>query len=145
VEGLWGQSRSQPTNREFIDFLEALQEMPWSWRNNPQGGEIAVPLAVNAESRSRHGSAGREEALRVFFIVEIPLLAKAMKPESSPRRHGATENSNILLKRRGMKEAMRLPTLHKSGEVWATRQSSSYHYQFFPTILGSICALVLLI
>ena len=37
------------TNREFIDFLEALQEMPWSWRNKAQGDEIAVPLTVNAE------------------------------------------------------------------------------------------------
>ena len=30
------------TNREFIDFLEALQEMPWSWRNKTQGGELTV-------------------------------------------------------------------------------------------------------
>jgi hypothetical protein len=37
------------TNREFIDFLEALQEMPWSWRNKAQGGEITLPLTVNAE------------------------------------------------------------------------------------------------
>ena len=36
------------TNREFIDFLEALQEMPWSWRNKAQGG-VAVPLKVNAD------------------------------------------------------------------------------------------------
>ena len=28
------------TNREFIDFLEALQEMPWSWRNKAQEGKI---------------------------------------------------------------------------------------------------------
>jgi len=37
------------TNREFIDFLEALQEMPWSWRNKTQGGEVTLPLTVNAE------------------------------------------------------------------------------------------------
>jgi len=37
------------TNREFIDFLEALQEMPWSWRNKTQGGVLADPLTVNAE------------------------------------------------------------------------------------------------
>jgi hypothetical protein len=37
------------TNREFIDFLEALQEMPWNWRNKAQGGELTVPLMVNAE------------------------------------------------------------------------------------------------
>ena len=38
------------TNREFIDFLEALQGMPWSWRNiKTQGGEVTVPLTVNAE------------------------------------------------------------------------------------------------
>ena len=28
------------TNREFIDFLEALQEMPWSWRNKAQEAEL---------------------------------------------------------------------------------------------------------
>jgi hypothetical protein len=28
------------TNREFIDFLEALQEMGWSFRNKAQGGVI---------------------------------------------------------------------------------------------------------
>jgi hypothetical protein len=37
------------TNREFIDFLEALQEMPWNWRNKAQGGELTLPLTVNAE------------------------------------------------------------------------------------------------
>jgi hypothetical protein len=37
------------TNREFIDFLEALQEMPWSWRNRTQGSEFTVPLTENAE------------------------------------------------------------------------------------------------
>jgi hypothetical protein len=34
------------TNREFIDFLEALQEMPWSGRNKIQGGELTVPLTA---------------------------------------------------------------------------------------------------
>jgi hypothetical protein len=28
------------TNREFIDFLEALQEMPWSWRNRLQEAKL---------------------------------------------------------------------------------------------------------
>ena len=37
------------SNREFIDFLEALQEMPRSWLNKTQGGEVTVPLRVNAE------------------------------------------------------------------------------------------------
>ena len=37
------------TNREFIDFLEALQDMPWSWRNRAQGGELTVPRMVNAK------------------------------------------------------------------------------------------------
>ena len=36
-------------NREFIDFLESLKEMPWSWRNKVQGGEVTVPLTVSAE------------------------------------------------------------------------------------------------
>jgi hypothetical protein len=35
-------------NRQFIDFLESLKEMPWSWRNKAQGGEFTVPLTVNA-------------------------------------------------------------------------------------------------
>jgi hypothetical protein len=26
-----------------------LQEMPWSWRNKTQGGELTVPLTVNVE------------------------------------------------------------------------------------------------
>jgi hypothetical protein len=37
------------TNREFIDFLESLQEMPWSWRSKAQGGAVAVSAAVSAE------------------------------------------------------------------------------------------------
>jgi len=37
------------TNREFIDFLEALQEMPWSWRNKAQRGDSTAPRTVNAE------------------------------------------------------------------------------------------------
>jgi hypothetical protein len=36
-------------NREFIDFLESLKEMPWSWRNKAQGSEFTVPLTVNAK------------------------------------------------------------------------------------------------
>jgi hypothetical protein len=34
---------------EFIDFLESLKEMPWNRRNKAQGGELTVPLTVNAE------------------------------------------------------------------------------------------------
>ena len=34
---------------EFIDFLEALQTMPWSYRNKAQGGALAVPLTVSAK------------------------------------------------------------------------------------------------
>lgn len=37
------------SNREFIDFLESLQEMPWSWRSKAQEGEVAVSAAVRAE------------------------------------------------------------------------------------------------
>jgi hypothetical protein len=37
------------TNREFIDFLESLQEMPWSWRSKAQEGAVAVSAAVSAE------------------------------------------------------------------------------------------------
>ena len=36
-------------NREFIDFLESLKEMPWSWRNKAQACEFIVPLTVSAE------------------------------------------------------------------------------------------------
>jgi len=36
-------------NREFIDFLESLREMPWSWRNKAQACEFTVPLTVGAE------------------------------------------------------------------------------------------------
>lgn len=37
------------TNREFIDFLESLQEMPWSCRSKAQEGAVAVSAAVSAE------------------------------------------------------------------------------------------------
>jgi hypothetical protein len=37
------------TNREFIDFLEALQEMPWSRRSRTQGDAAVLPAAVSAE------------------------------------------------------------------------------------------------
>ena len=39
-------------NREFIDFLESLKEMPWSWRNQAQGCKFTVPLTVSAEQGS---------------------------------------------------------------------------------------------
>jgi hypothetical protein len=60
-EGMWLGSRSgippfakaakdgAPTGWEFINFLEALQEMPWSWRNRAREGELTVPLTVSAE------------------------------------------------------------------------------------------------
>jgi len=37
------------TNREFIDLLESLQEMPWSCRSKAQEGAVAVSAAVTAE------------------------------------------------------------------------------------------------
>ena len=33
------------SNREFIDYLESLEQMPWSWRCKPQRGALAVPAA----------------------------------------------------------------------------------------------------
>lgn len=60
------------TNREFIEFLEALQEMPWSWRNKTQEGETHRPANGERRVRSRHGSAGSEYALRAFFAKLDP-------------------------------------------------------------------------
>jgi hypothetical protein len=37
------------TNREFIDFLESLEQMPWSKRSKAQEGVLAVSTAVSAE------------------------------------------------------------------------------------------------
>jgi hypothetical protein len=37
------------TNREFIDFLEALQAMPWSRRGKAQGDALAVPASKRSE------------------------------------------------------------------------------------------------
>jgi hypothetical protein len=37
------------SNREFIDFLESLEQMPWSRRSKAQGGALAVPTAGSAE------------------------------------------------------------------------------------------------
>jgi len=33
---------------EFIDFLEALETMPWSYRNKARSGALAVPITVSA-------------------------------------------------------------------------------------------------
>lgn len=38
------------SNREFIDFLESLEQMPWSQRRKAQGDALAVP-AGNAPNR----------------------------------------------------------------------------------------------
>lgn len=37
------------SNREFIDFLESLEQMPWSRRNKAQRGALAVPAAESAK------------------------------------------------------------------------------------------------
>ena len=37
------------SNREFIDFLESLEQMPWSWRSKAQEDVVAVSAAVSAE------------------------------------------------------------------------------------------------
>ena len=33
------------SNREFIDYLESLEQMPWCWRSKAPGGALAVPDA----------------------------------------------------------------------------------------------------
>ena len=37
------------SNREFIDFLESLEQMPWSHRSKAQGSRLAVPAAETPE------------------------------------------------------------------------------------------------
>jgi len=37
------------SNREFIDYLESLEQMPWSRRSKAQGGAFAVPAAESAK------------------------------------------------------------------------------------------------
>jgi hypothetical protein len=37
------------SNREFIDYLESLEQMPWSWRSKAHGGALAVPAAEIAK------------------------------------------------------------------------------------------------
>ena len=37
------------SNREFIDFLESLEQMPWSRRSKTQGSALAVPAAKIAD------------------------------------------------------------------------------------------------
>jgi hypothetical protein len=37
------------SNREFIDFLESLEQMPWSRRSKAQGSALAVPTPEIAE------------------------------------------------------------------------------------------------
>jgi len=36
------------SNREFIDYLESLEQMPWSCRSKAQGGAFAAPAAESA-------------------------------------------------------------------------------------------------
>ena len=31
------------SNPEFIDYLESLEQQPWSWRSKAQAGVVAVP------------------------------------------------------------------------------------------------------
>jgi hypothetical protein len=45
-------------NRELIDFLESLGEMPWSSRNKAQGGVSAIPAAVDAYEGAAEGRGG---------------------------------------------------------------------------------------
>jgi len=37
------------SNREFIDFLESLEQMPWSHRSKAQGNALAVPAVERPE------------------------------------------------------------------------------------------------
>jgi len=37
------------SNREFIDFLESLVDMPWSQRSRPQESAPPVPAAVSTK------------------------------------------------------------------------------------------------
>jgi hypothetical protein len=37
------------SNREFIDFLESLEQMPWSHRSKAPGNGLAVPAAERPE------------------------------------------------------------------------------------------------
>src|SRR6476469_3398116 len=48
------------TNREFIDFLEALQEMPWSWR---KGSRRRTHRPANGERRLRSRRWGAESEI----------------------------------------------------------------------------------
>ena len=33
------------SNPEFIDYLESLDQLPWSWRHKAQQGALATPAA----------------------------------------------------------------------------------------------------
>lgn len=37
------------SNPEFIDYLESLAQLPWSWRHKAQAGAPAVPAAERGE------------------------------------------------------------------------------------------------
>jgi len=37
------------SNPEFIDYLESLEQMPWSQRSQAQAGALAVPAAERTE------------------------------------------------------------------------------------------------
>jgi len=56
--------------REFIDFLESLKEMLWRWRNKAQGGELTVPLTVNAEQGAAMEAWGAERHSAPFLCLK---------------------------------------------------------------------------
>ena len=37
------------SNREFIDYLESLEQLPWSCRHKAHGGALAIPAAERAK------------------------------------------------------------------------------------------------
>lgn len=37
------------SNREFIDYLESLEQMPWGWRSKAKRDAHAVPATERAE------------------------------------------------------------------------------------------------
>ena len=55
------------TSREFIDFLEALQEMPWSWRNRAREGELNCSANGERQVRLPWKRRERRGSPRFFF------------------------------------------------------------------------------
>ncbi len=72
------------SNREFIDFLESLEQMPWSQRSKAQGSAHSPFPLRKAPNREPPGR-GREEASSAFYLFGRTKPAVSLSRNPIPR------------------------------------------------------------